>query len=133
MFAVDPSGFEYLKLRKEIWKGKGGETIGWLFASATPTRMSAQETRGHFSNCPTLPLGMLRGHSQPRKGNREKHGVKARKTDKRGRKGWPLENRTGKGKPLIPKEGLVLENIPGGALIYVVQSKGQGECIFLSG
>lgn len=120
VFVVDFLGFEYLKLRKEIWKGKGGEIIVWLFAFFILIRMLVQEIRGYFSNCFILLLGMLRGYSQFREGNREKYGVKVRKIDKRGRKGWFFENRIGKGKLLMLKEGLVFENILGGVLIYVV-------------
>lgn len=48
VFAVDPLSFEYLKMGKQVGKGRDRATSDWLFASVTPTRMLAPGSQRPF-------------------------------------------------------------------------------------
>lgn len=104
-YLLDPSGFEYLKTGERVGKGKGREISDWLFASVTLTRMLAPgsprpvQKRCHLA---------IRHAKRPQPVQEREHWVKPGRLARWGENGWPLKNGTGKGKPLILKEGLVL-------------------------
>lgn len=79
---LGPPGFEYLKMRRRVGKGKGREISDWLFASGTVIRMLVPGSPRPLQKGVTLPSGMLEIIASPGK---EAWG-KARETGKMGRK-----------------------------------------------